>query len=134
MNVRLAIAFVLLLCVGGLGMAAAITTFAIVDAVNAKLPTSEQFDHLGWWLPKTLRLHREYRRLYPDGSLLRREGVLAGIMLVCVVLAATLIGFGFLGVAWIGGIGALLLWFVYFRKRRLLTNSDAEHVVGPERR
>ena len=118
MNVRLAVAFALLLCVGGFGMAVTITTFAIVDAVNAKLPTNEQFDRFGWWLPKTLRLHREYRRLYPDGSLVRREGVLAAIMLVCVVLAATLIGFGFPGVALIGGVGALSLWFVYFRKRR----------------
>jgi hypothetical protein len=27
------------------------------------------------------------------------------------------IGFGFLGIAWVGGIGALSLWFVYFRRR-----------------
>lgn len=116
MTARLAVTLVLLFCVGGLGMAAAITTFAIVDAVNAKLPTNEQFDHFGWWLPKTLRLHREYRRLYPNGSLVRREGVLAAIMLICVVLAATLIGFGFPGIVWIGGGGALSLWFFYFRK------------------
>ena len=97
-------------------MAAAINSFAIVDAVNAKLPTNEQFDPLGWWLPKTLRLHREYRRLYPDGSLLRREGVLAAMSLICVLLAATLIGFGFLGIAWFGGVGALSLWLFYFRR------------------
>src|SRR5712672_438406 len=115
MNVRLAIVFVLLLCIDGVGMAATITAFAIIDAVNAKLPTNEQFDRLGWWLPKTLRLHREYRRLYPDGALVRQEGVLGAIMLICVVLAATLIGFGFLGVVWIGGIGAFSLWLVYFR-------------------
>jgi hypothetical protein len=37
-------------------------------------------------------------------------------MLLCIVVAAVLIGFGPLGVAWLGGVGALSLWFIYFRK------------------
>ena len=113
---RLAVAFVLLLCVGGFGLGAAVNAFAIVDAVNAKLPTSDQFGQLGWYLTKTLRLHREYRRLYPDGDLVRRQGLLGVGMLICTVLAMGFIGFGFLGIAWVGGIGALSLWFVYFRR------------------
>ena len=117
MTVRLAVAFVLLLCVGGFGLAAAINAFAIVDAVNAKLPTGDQFGQLGWYLTKTLRLHREYRRLYPDGDLVRRQGLLGAVMLVCTVSAMAFIGFGFLGIALVGGIGALSLWFVYFRRR-----------------
>lgn len=116
MSVRLAVAFVLLLCVGGFGLAATINAFAIVEAVNAKLPTDDQFGQLGWYLTKTLRLHREYRRLYPDGDLLRREGLLSLVMLACTVSAMALIGFGFLGIACLGGIGALSLWFVYFRR------------------
>ena len=88
---KLATAFVLLLCVGGLGIAATFTQFAIVDAVNEKLPKNDQFEHLGWYLTKTLRLHREYRRFYPNGKLLRRQGVLWTIMLVCLILAASLI-------------------------------------------
>jgi hypothetical protein len=118
MTARLAVAFVLLFCVGGLGLAAAINHFAIIDAINAKLPTDNHLKPLGWYLPKTLRLHSAYRRLYPDGTLLRRQALLAALALVCIVLAATLLGFGFLGIAWLGGLGLLSLWFVYIRKPR----------------
>jgi hypothetical protein len=118
MTARLAVAFVLLFCVGGFGLAAAINGFAIIDAVNTKLPPDERFAELGWYLPKTLRLHAAYRRLYPDGTLLRRQALLAAFALVCLVLAATLLGFGFPGIAWLGGLGLLSLWFVYIRKPR----------------
>ena len=43
MTVRLALAFVFLLCVGAFGLAATINHMAIVEAVNSKLPTGEQF-------------------------------------------------------------------------------------------
>jgi len=115
MTLRFTAALVVLLCVGVLGIAGTINTFAIVDAVNAKLPASDQFDAIGWWPSKTLRLQRQYRRLYPDGRLLWRQGVLTYAMLFCTVLAAVLIGFGFLSIAFLGGIGALLFWFVYFK-------------------
>ena len=118
MTARLAVAFVLLFCVGGFGLAAAINGFAIVEAVNTKLPTDERFAELGWYLSKTLRLHTAYRRLYPDGRLLRRQAVLAVFALVCLIVAATLLGFGFLGIAWLGGLGLLSLWFVYIREPR----------------
>ena len=118
MTARLAVAFMLLICVGGFGLEAAINQFAIVDAVNAKLPTDERFARLGWYLPKTLRLHTAYRRLYPDGTLLSRQAVLGALALVCLVLGATLLGFGSLGIAWLGGLGLLSLWFMYIRKPR----------------
>jgi hypothetical protein len=116
MTLRLAAALVLVLCVGGFGLAAAITHYAIVDAVNAKLPPEEQFDLLAWYATKSLKLNSVYRRLYPQGRLLWREGVLAATGLFCLVLAGALIGFNFLMVAWLGGGGALLLWFTYLRK------------------
>jgi hypothetical protein len=88
---KLAPAFALLLCVGGFGLAAALTQFAIIDAVNEKVPKNEQFEYLGWYPTKTLRLYSEYRRFYPNGKLLRRQRFLWMIMLVCLVLAASLI-------------------------------------------
>jgi hypothetical protein len=116
MTVRLAFAFGLLLCVGGFGLASTINQFAIVEAVNARLPACEQFDPF-WWGPfKILKLHQEYRRLYPDGRLLRREAVLVAVMFVCILLVALLLGLGFLVIAWLGPGFAWLLWFVYFRK------------------
>jgi len=117
MTARLAVAFALLLCVSGFGLAATINSFAIIDAVNAKLSPDEQFNPIGWYPQKTFRLHQEYRRLYPQGGLLRREGFLAAAMLFCLVLVAWLLGFGFLATAWIGGLGTLILWLIYFQKR-----------------
>jgi hypothetical protein len=115
MTPRFTAALVFVLGVGVLGIVGTINQFAIVEAVNAKLPPGDQFDTLGWWPSKTLRLHRQYRRLYPDGRLLWRQGVLASAMLFCMVLAGGLIGFGFLSMAFFGGIGALSFWFVYFK-------------------
>ena len=115
MTPTLVIAFVLFLCVGGLGLAAILNAFAIVESVNAKLSTDDQFDPFWWYPPKTLRLHSAYRRLYPDGSLLRRQGILTGLALFCLVLAVTLLGFGFPGIVF-GVLGLLSVWFEYIRK------------------
>lgn len=87
----------------------------MIDAVNQKLPADDQFNPIGWFLPKLLRLHGQYRRLYPGGRLLRREGILAATMFFCIVLAAGLIGLGPLAVVWLGAVSALLIWFIYFR-------------------
>lgn len=116
MTARLVVAFVILLCVGGFGLAGAINAFAIIEAVNAKLPAEDQFDPFWWYPPKTLRLHEQYRRLFPDGGLVRRQGILTSIMLLCIVLAAGLLGFGLLSIAWLGLASALLIWVIYFRK------------------
>jgi hypothetical protein len=86
-----------------------------LDAVNAELPASDQFGRLGWYPTKALRLHREYGRLYPDGNLVWRQGLLGAVMLFCAVAAMAAIGFGFPGIAWVGGIGVLAL--CYFRRR-----------------
>ncbi|HZM90010.1 MAG TPA: hypothetical protein VFF31_26050 [Blastocatellia bacterium] len=116
MTLRIGAALVLLFCVGGFGLAAAINHYAIVEAVNAKLRREEEFELLGWYPRKALRLRSEYRRLYPTGRLLRREGVLEAIMLLCLVLAAAIIGFPVLAIAWVGGVGVFSLWLGYFRK------------------
>lgn len=114
MTVRLILAFLFLGCVSGFGLATAITHFAIIEGVNAKLPPTEQFGELGWGPIKSVRLHREYRRLYPDGTLLRRAAILAYVALLSLVIAGTLLGFGVVGIVWVGGVGALSLWFFYF--------------------
>ncbi len=93
MTLRLTAALVLFLCAGVLGIAETIIQFAIISAVNAKLPPDDQFNALGWWITKTLRLHNQYRRLYPNGRLLLRQGILEAVMFSCIVAAAGLIGF-----------------------------------------
>jgi hypothetical protein len=116
MTVTLVGLFVLVLCVSGFGLASYINEAAIVDAVNSKLPADDQFNPLGWGPSKTLRLHHAYRRLYPEGRLLKRQAILHTLMLLCLVSAAALLGFGFLPAAWIGMGGLVLNWLLYWRK------------------
>lgn len=93
-----------------------ITNFAVVEAVNARLPATEQFGDFGWSLSKTLRLHREYRRLYPEGRLLQQQGILVAVMFSCVLVAGLFLGLGPVVIVWPGAVFALLVWRIYFRK------------------
>ena len=115
-TVRLTLAFLFLACVSGFGLAAGITHLAIIEAVNSRVPSPKQFEQLGWGASKSFRLCREYRRLYPEGMLLRRAEILAYVSLFSLVVSAMLLGFGVLLTAWIGG-GALVLWFSFFNNR-----------------
>jgi hypothetical protein len=71
----------LIACVAGFGLAATLTSFEIVDAVNSKLPPLERFEEYWWGFDKMERLRWEYRRLFPSGRLLRRYDLclLAGL-------------------------------------------------------
>ena len=116
MTLRIAVGFVFLACVSGFGLAASLTHLAIVEAVNSKLSTTEQFGQLGWGPAKSLKLSNEYRRFYPAGKLLRRAGILYEVSLFSLLVAGTLFGLPLLGITLIGAVGALSLWSVYFRK------------------
>ena len=130
---RIVIASALFTCCCGFAAAANSTVYAIVDAVNAKLPLNEQVSPF-WWGPlKLQRVHQTYRRLCPDGGLLRRERILFAMMWLCLILSAGLFQFGFLGVAWLATCGGLLVCFMYFRHPRS-KNGDAEQIVGREPR
>ena len=117
MTLRLILGFVSLACVSGFGLAASLTHLTVLEAVNAKLSTTDQFDQLGWGPGKTLKLSNEYRRFYPAGRLLRRTGILAAVSLFFLVVAGALFALPLLGLTLVGAVGALSLWSVYFRKR-----------------
>lgn len=119
MTLRLTLGFVFIAGVSGFGLAASATHFAIVEAVNAKLSSTDQFGRLGWGPVNSLKLSNEYRRFYPAGKLLRREGILAAVSLFSLVVAGVLFGLPLLGITLVGGVGALSLWFLYFRKQPL---------------
>lgn len=111
-TVKSVVEFVLILCMGGLGLAGSLTALQMVDEVNAKLPTNEQFNGLGWYAAKTQRLHREYRRLFPSGRLLWRQRILTVAALICLLVVAGLMqGLG--SVVFLGGAGGLILWFTF---------------------
>lgn len=84
------VAFVLILCVSGLGIASPQTGLRIVNQVNIKLPEKDHFAQYGWYPAKSQRLRREYRRLYPEGRLLFRQDIVTEAMLICLLLAAWL--------------------------------------------
>ena len=62
----------------------------MVEAVNVKVPTNDEFSQFWWYPSKMGRLHREYRRLYPDGGLIRRERILFVLMCFSLAVAAWL--------------------------------------------
>jgi hypothetical protein len=64
----------------------------MMDKVNARLPQEQQFDPSWWYFPKTQRLHREYRRLYPEGRLFQRVRTLMAVSFVCLLTSAWCLG------------------------------------------
>jgi hypothetical protein len=92
MTPRILVGIVSLACVSLSGLLSTFVTFEMVDKVNEKLPETERFAQLGWYLSKRRRLSREYRRFYPDGRLLLRLRILSALMFAGVVIAAW--GFG----------------------------------------
>jgi hypothetical protein len=68
------------------GMLSTFVFFDIVEQVNEQLPTERHFAPLGWYWTKYQKLGREYKRLYPDGRLLRKVRILMIVALVCGVI------------------------------------------------
>jgi hypothetical protein len=84
MSTRFAIGVVALVCGSVCGIVSSLVNFEIVDKVNERLPPERQFEALGFWYwSKRQRLKKEYERLYPDGTLLRRNRILAVLMFFC---------------------------------------------------
>jgi hypothetical protein len=75
------------------GLISTLVNSKMVDQVNGKLPKDVQFSPLGWYLSKTLRLHREYRRLFPDGQLLLQVRLLIALGFGSLMVGAWAVGF-----------------------------------------
>jgi hypothetical protein len=67
--------------------------FQMVDKVNDKLPEERRFSYIWWYLSKHQRLFAEYKRLYPDGGLLRRFRILAVLLVACFLVTVWGLGF-----------------------------------------
>ena len=100
----------------GFGLAGAVTSLDIADAVNAKLPEAEQVNSLGWYPSKTLSLLRLYRELYPEGVMVRRLGAFACLGTASIVAAAAIIGFALPLIVFLGGGTAVILWYTFYRR------------------
>jgi hypothetical protein len=75
------------------GLLSTVAGWRMVDKVTEKLPNENQFAYWGWYWSKTLRLHREYNRLYPSGPLSRRVRILGGLVFLHVVICAWALSF-----------------------------------------
>ena len=88
MSARVLIGIVAIACVSVCGLIGSVTGWEMMDQVNAMLPESEKFGAFWWYSGKTLRLHREYRRLYPEGRLLFKLYALTALMFACLLIDA----------------------------------------------
>jgi hypothetical protein len=93
MSLRLFTGIVAIACVIVCGLLGTLASFDMIDKVNAKLSENEKFAEMWWYSSKTMRLHREYKRLYPAGRLLLRVRVLGALMFALIVIAAWSFGF-----------------------------------------
>jgi len=93
MSTRLLIGIAAIAGVSVCGLMSALVNSKMVDQVNGRLPKDVQFSPLGWYLSKTLRLHREYRRLFPDGHLLLQVRLLIALMFGSLMVCAWALGF-----------------------------------------
>jgi hypothetical protein len=93
MPARTIVAIVTLSFMSLCGMFSTFAYFEIIDKVNEKLSKEEQFGWLGWSIGKYRRLHREYRRLYPDGRLLFKVNVLTVLAFASLIVSAWSFGF-----------------------------------------
>jgi len=92
-HARIAVAIVAIPLFFTAAVSSIVVFHQIVDAVNQRLPQDQQFDPLWWYWPKTRRLMKEYRRLYPEGALNLRFRFLVAAGVVPLFALAWAIGF-----------------------------------------
>lgn len=95
MSARLLVGIAAVAGVSVCGLLSTLVNCKMMDQVNSKLPKDARFSPIGRYFPKNLRLHREYRRLFPDGHLLLQTRLLLGLM--CGFLAVGAWAMGYLG-------------------------------------
>jgi hypothetical protein len=67
------------MCVRILLILGAFCHIAMVEVVNLRLPVDLQFNPMGWYVQKTMRLRLEYARLFPGGSLCIKSEIAARV-------------------------------------------------------
>ncbi len=91
-GVRLVVGIGGFVCFFACGVKSMILVFKLIETVSRRLPEEEQFGDLWWGPEKRGRLIREYRRLYPDGQLLRQTYILNAVMFGCLLVEFWLFG------------------------------------------
>jgi hypothetical protein len=81
MSSRVTIGVIALVFVSACGLISALVNQRMVEQVNIKLPSEERIEPLGWYFSNTQRLHREYKKLHPEGHLLVTARLLIALMI-----------------------------------------------------
>jgi hypothetical protein len=79
--------------VAACGLFCAVANMEIEQEVLLRSPTDSDFSPFGWYLSKTLQLHREYKRLCPKGTLLVKVRVAIALASGCLLGGAWALGF-----------------------------------------
>lgn len=93
MSAHVIIGIAAFICCVACAITSSFVVFQMVDKVNDKLPEERQFSVIWWYWSKYKRLFAEYKRLYPDGSLLRRFRILEVLLFACFLVCAWGLGF-----------------------------------------
>lgn len=93
MTARIIIGAVALAGISACGVLSTIVAQGMVSRVNERLPEGARLSP-GWWsFFKLQRLSAEYRRLFPEGRLLRRLHLTLAIAGACFAAVARAMGF-----------------------------------------
>lgn len=93
MNSRVIVGIAAVVGVAACGLFSAIANIEMVEKVNSRLPKDSQFSPLGWYLKKSLNMHREYKRLFPKGTLLVKVRIAIAIAFCFLLCGAWALGF-----------------------------------------
>jgi hypothetical protein len=93
MNPRVMVGIAAVVGAAACGLFGTIANSEMAEKVNSRLPKDSQFSAMGWYLTKTLRMHREYKRLFPKGPLLVKVRTTIAIAFGCLLGGAWALGF-----------------------------------------
>lgn len=88
MFIRLLIEIAAIAGVSTLGLLLTLANYKLVGQVNAQRPQELQSVYAGGDVLKLLHLHREYRRMFPDGNLHFKIRVMLLLLFACMLAAA----------------------------------------------
>ena len=103
------------ICTAVCGLAGTLTFLRIIDELNLTRSTKQKIPAIGWRFPSDdFYILSEYRRLHPDGHLIRRlEKLYLSQLFAGTVGSAVWVGF--FAALWLGTGGVVLWWFIFGR-------------------
>jgi hypothetical protein len=70
------------------GLLLTLANYRLVAQVNSLSPQELEISRVGGDVMKLMHLHREYRKLFPEGNLVLQIRVMMALMFVCLLVAS----------------------------------------------